>query len=172
MATGRYQSSPLLKKEQSGFTYLAILFTIAIASVTLGQTGLNWSQENQREKERELLFIGNQFRQAIAVYYERTPGAVKHYPDKLADLLTDKRYNAPQHYLRKLYRDPFTNQKQWGLVVAPEGGIMGVHSLSNLKPIKTSGFDYANVSFEGTHSYSEWIFSYTPQTSVQQRLKR
>lgn len=170
MATGKFKPRLLIK--QSGFTYLTILFAIAIAGVVLTQTGINWSQANQREKERELLFIGNQFRQAIAVYYERTPGAVKHYPAKLEELLSDKRYNTPQHYLRKLYRDPITNLQQWGLIIAPEGGIMGVHSLSAGQTIKTTGFDYANVSFEGLKSYSEWTFSYNPQTLVQQQSRR
>lgn len=170
MATGKFKAK--LLKRQSGFTYLTILFAIAVAGIVLAQTGINWSQANQREKERDLLFIGNQFRQAISVYYERTPGTVKHYPNKLEELLTDKRYNTPQHYLRKIYRDPITNQKQWGLIMAPEGGIMGVHSLSGAKPIKTTGFDYANISFEGLKTYSEWTFSYNPQTLVQQQSMR
>ena len=128
MASGEFK--PMHLKKQSGFTYLAILFAIAIAGVVLAETGINWSQAGQREKERELLFVGNQFRQAIALYYERTPGAAKSYPAKLEELLADGRYNPPQHYLRKLYRDPVTNLQKWGLIIAPEGGIMGVHSLS------------------------------------------
>lgn len=138
-----------LQKNQAGFTYLAIIFVIAIMGVLLAEVGISWAQDGQREKERQLLFVGNQYRQAIALYYERTPGAVKRYPAKLEDLLLDERYNTSQHYLRKLYRDPITNQTQWGLVVSPEGGIMGVHSLSSKRTIKTAEFDYANRSFEG-----------------------
>lgn len=149
--------------KQSGFTYLAILFAIAIVGVLLSRTGINATQANQREKEVELLYIGNQYRHAIVLYYERTPGAVKRYPVKLEDLLTDDRYNPPQHYLRKLYRDPITNQQQWGLDMAPEGGVMGVHSLSNLTPIKISNFEYANLAFEGITKYSGWVFAYRPQ---------
>jgi len=72
-----------LLRTQAGFTYLAILFAIAISGVVLTEVGINWAQENQREKERQLLFVGNQFRQAIALYYERTPSAVKRYPPTL-----------------------------------------------------------------------------------------
>ncbi len=147
---------------QSGFTYLAILFAVAIAGVALAGTGINWGQENQREKERELLYVGNQFRQAIALYYERTPGAIKRYPAKLEDLLTDSRYVTPQHYLRALYRDPITKKKEWGLIVAPEGGIMGVHSLSDAVPLKTANFSYADQAFEGSTKYSAWVFAYRP----------
>lgn len=158
MPTGETMS----QKEQSGFTYLAILFVIAIAGVVLTKTGIDWGQAGQREKERELLFVGNQFRQAIALYYRRTPGMVKRYPAKLEDLLTDTRYNPPAHYLRKLYRDPITNQKQWGLVKAPEGGIMGVYSLSDATTIKTADFDYANQTFAGASKYADWVFADVP----------
>ena len=147
---------------QSGFTYLTILFVIAVVGVMLAATGINWSQASQREKERELLFVGDQFRSAIALYYNRTPGPVKRFPEKLEDLITDTRYNPPQHYLRKLYRDPILNQMQWGIIRAPEGGIMGVHSLSDDAPIKTSNFEYPNMAFEGAHKYADWVFAYNP----------
>lgn len=150
-------------KRQGGFTYLTILFAIAVAGVVLSNTGIDWSQASQREKDRELLFIGNQYRQAIALYYERTPGTVKRYPAKLEDLLTDIRYNPPQHYLRKLYRDPVLNQKQWGIITAPEGGIKGVHSLSDAAPVKSANFGYADLSFEGKSKYSDWQFTYAPK---------
>ena len=150
------------RKQQSGFTYLSILFAIAVAGVLLARVGIDWSQAGQREKERELLFVGSQFRHAIELYYQHTPGAVKRYPSKLSDLISDDRYNPPQHYLRKLFRDPVTNRPEWGVVMAPEGGIMGVHSLSDAKPIKTSGFNDADLSFEGTEKYTDWVFAYLP----------
>lgn len=161
MRTGRHQ------KQQSGFTYLTILFAIAIAGIVLANTGIDWSQDVQREKEKELLFVGDQYRQAIALYYQRTPGALKRYPNKLEDLLTDSRYSTPQHYLRKLYRDPVTNQKVWGTIKAPEGGIMGVYSLSDKKPVKTGSFGYVDQAFAGATKYSDWQFIYTFPTIAQ-----
>lgn len=155
--------------KQTGFTYLTVLFATAIAGVVLAEVFINWTQDSQREKERQLLFVGNQFRQAIALYYERTPGAVKRYPEKLEDLLTDERYSTPQHYLRKLYRDPITNRTQWGLVIAQGGGIMGIHSLSDEQPLKVAGFGYADSSFEGAGKYSQWVFFYSPQAQLQRR---
>lgn len=155
---------PSGNNKQTGFTYLSILFVIAVAGVLFAQIGINWTQASQREKETELLFVGNQYRQAIMLYYERTPGALKRYPARLEDLLTDNRYNPPQHYLRKLYRDPVTNSAGWGLIAAPGGGIMGVHSLSVKMPIKQAGFSYLDVGFEGTARYTDWRFSYIPQT--------
>lgn len=147
-------------KKQNGFTYLAILFAIAISGMMLARTGIDWTQSGQREKERELLFVGNQIRQAITQYYQRTPGIVKNYPKKLDDLLEDTRYNPPQHYLRKIYRDPVTNSQQWVLIMSPKGGIMGVHSKSDKAPIKTAGFEPDTEAFAGKGKISDWIFTY------------
>lgn len=158
--------SIVFKNRQSGFTYLAILFAIAIVGVALAEIGVNSSQASQREKEIELLYIGNQYRQAIMLYYERTPGAVKRYPAKLEDLLDDSRFIQKQHFLRKLYRDPITNQPQWGLVMSPEGDIMGVHSLSGATPLKQTNFGYADRSFDGATKYSNWLFAYVPQNQT------
>ena len=65
---------------QGGFTYLALLIAVALIGIGLVAASEVWSQSRQREKEQELLFIGEQFRQAIGMYYERTPGAVRRYP--------------------------------------------------------------------------------------------
>lgn len=159
-------------KKQSGFTYLAILFVIAIAGVVLAATSFNWSQAGQREKERELLFIGNQFRHAIGLYYEKSPGTAKRYPRTLDELLKDDRQLGIQRYLRKIYIDPMTRKAEWGTVPALDGGVMGVHSLSDGEPLKRANFDYANRTFEGATKYSDWIFSYTPQAIIQTQVKK
>ncbi len=154
---------------QQGFTYLALLFAVAIAGAVFAAIGVVWSQANQREKEAELLFVGNQFRQAIAVYYQRTPGTLKRYPQKIENLIEDGRYLATQRYLRKLYADPMTGKTEWGFVMAPEGGIMGVYSLSTGKPIKNAGFAQADeaAGFAKAASYADWRFAYAPINTSQ-----
>jgi type II secretory pathway pseudopilin PulG len=147
---------------QRGFTYLALLLAVAALGLGLAATGEVWSQSRQREKEVELLFIGKQFREAIGRYYERTPGGVKQYPNKLEDLLEDKRYPNPQRYLRKIFPDPMGVESPWGLVKAPDGGIMGVYSLSEAAPIKTARFAERDEPFDGAHRYSDWQFIYNP----------
>lgn len=148
---------------ERGFTYLVMLLAVALIGVGLVATSEVWSQSRQREKERELLFIGNQFRQAIALYYQRTPGMVKRFPEKLQDLLEDKRYLVTQRHLRKIFADPITGKPDWGIVPAPGGGIMGVYSRSNDKPIKTADFPTEDQSFEGAQRYSQWRFIYQPE---------
>jgi hypothetical protein len=140
-------------RNQSGVTYLLVLFFVAASSAMLAATAIIWSHERQRHKEEELLWIGNQFREAIGLYYQRTPGAVKRYPEKLEDLLEDKRYLTTARYLRRIYRDPLTGKPQWGLIPAPEGGFMGVRSTSTATPIRI---------LEAAGSYYDWTFTYQP----------
>jgi hypothetical protein len=42
---------------------------------------VTWSATRKREKERDLLSIGHQFRAAINAFYQTTPGAIKRYPE-------------------------------------------------------------------------------------------
>ncbi len=147
---------------QAGFTYLIVLILVAALGFGLAAVGEFTSHAEQRAKEVELLFVGNQFRDAIGAYYENTPGIAKRYPQKLEDLLEDNRFPTIKRYLRRLYVDPMTAKAQWGLVEAPGGGIMGVYSRSSTEPVKTGSFAAADRAFSGATHYSDWQFSYVP----------
>ena len=147
---------------EQGFTLAGAMLLVAVLGAGMAAYGELASHAAQREKERELLFIGNQFRQAIGSYYERTPGAVKQFPQKLEDLLQDKRHPMPQRHLRRVYVDPMTGSREWGILKAPGGGIMGVHSLSGTAPIKSGNFTVRDAALEGAASYSGWQFAYVP----------
>lgn len=160
----RVSSNPL----QSGFTYLGLLFAIVIMGIVAAAAGNIWHVAQKREKERELLFVGNQFREAIGFYYEKTPTKIstkKQYPKTLEVLLQDERNIFTQRFLRKIYRDPFMKNKQWGLVESPDGGIMGIYSLSEDAPLKQKNFKLADQELEGKSKYTEWKFIYVPKQS-------
>ena len=74
-----------------GFTYIGLLVAVALVGVGLAVTGEAWRTTARREKERELLFVGDEFRKAIKQYYDGTPGGVRQFPNKLEDLLKDAR---------------------------------------------------------------------------------
>lgn len=150
-------------KRQAGFTYLIALLAVAATVVGLAGVMEFWSHARQREKEAELLWIGEQYKHAIGLYYQRSPGAIKRYPEKLEELLDDRRHLTTVRYLRRIYADPMTGKSEWGLVKAPGGGIMGVHSLSAAQPIR---------QLEGAHSYVQWQFTYSPPTTPQDRTSR
>jgi type II secretory pathway pseudopilin PulG len=150
---------------QGGFTYLGLLALVAVMGMLLAAAGEVWHTSQQREKERELLFVGHQFRRAIAQYYERAPNPSQRYPQSLEALLKDPRFPATQRYLRRIYADPVGGSTEWGLVKGPGGEIYGVHSLSEEEPVKKSNFSVADKSFEGKTKYSEWVFVHIPKQS-------
>ena len=144
---------------QSGFTYLGLLAAVVILGLLLTMASRVWSFSEQRDKEVELLYIGDQFRIAIARYY-----AFGHrYPIALEDLLTDNRFPVPRRHLRQLYRDPFTGDTDWTLVMDPTNiGITGVASKSKLVPIKRKAFSDVEVGFVDRDCYCDWKFLYIP----------
>lgn len=157
MASGR------TGRGQRGFTYLAALVIVALLGGGLAAYGELEAHARQRQREAELKWIGNQFREAIGLYYQRTPGAAKRFPERLEDLLEDRRFLTPQRYLRKVYRDPMTGTREWGLVQAPEGGIAGVYSVSATRSIGTfSPGPMATIA--GNATYRDWRFVYEPPT--------
>lgn len=145
-----------------GFTYIGLLIFIALMGIALAGTGMVWHTQVRHEKERELLFVGDQFRRAIGQYYERSPGGDKRFPQSLNDLLLDKRYVATQRYLRRVYPDPITGKAEWGFVKGPEDRIVGVYSLSEDAPFKRAGFPANYEDFEGKEHYRDWRFIYAP----------
>lgn len=123
---------------QRGFTYIGLLLALALVAAGLSAAGVVWHTETQRAQEAELLFIGGEFKRAIAGFYDGTPGPVKQLPKNLEDLLHDTRYPTVRRYLRKIYVDPITGRAEWGLVATP-AGITGVYSLSQREPFKNRG---------------------------------
>src|SRR5687767_12325310 len=99
---------PMSSGSQTGFTYLCALFLVAITGASMVAISEIWSHARQREKEKELMWVGNQYKQAIGRYFQRSPGSVKSYPEKLQDLLEDRRHVSIERHLRKIYVDPMT----------------------------------------------------------------
>jgi type II secretory pathway pseudopilin PulG len=142
---------------QKGFSYIGLLILIAIMGVALAATGDLWQTASQREKEVQLLFVGDQIRLAIK-RFQRQPGVARRYPMSLDDLLLDPRFPNPHRYLRRIYVDPMTGTTDWGLVRGPNGDIYGVYSHSEEKPIKQANFRVADNAFEKQAKYSDWKF--------------
>jgi type II secretory pathway pseudopilin PulG len=148
-----------------GFTYIGVLIFIAVLGVLLAVAGNIASTQRKRERERELLFVGDQFRKAIGQYYERSPG-LKQFPKSIDDLLLDRRYPSIQRYLKRPFRDPITGKSEWGLVSGPGDTVMGVYSLSEDKPLKQVDFKDEYAPFEGANRYSDWQFVYVPVSMI------
>jgi len=142
-----------------GFTYLTALFVIAFMGVGAMAIGTAWDGAMRRERETELLFVGNAYRLAIQRYYL---AGQRRYPRALEELVKDPRQPPTQRYIRQLYPDPITGTNDWGIVKAPDGGVMGVYSKSELEPLKTANFKVRDRDLERGAKYSDWRFVYAP----------
>lgn len=146
--------------KQCGVVYLGMLIALAVIGIGLSEAGVIWAKVRQRERETELLFVGQEFRQAIERYYLASPGS--QYPRSLDALVEDKRSIGTRHHLRRIYADPLTGRTDWGVVKAPDGGIAGVYSLAPGKPVKKDGFSALDTDFSGKSTYQEWLFVFRP----------
>jgi type II secretory pathway pseudopilin PulG len=144
-------------KHARGFTYIGVLLGTAILTAGIGLAIEAWHTTLRRDREAELLHIGNQYQRAIMLYYHGSPVARPSYPRELKDLVRDDRYPTTRRYLRKLYPDPITSG-EWAIMKAPDGGIMGVYSTSSGVPLKVRG--------PGVATYQDWKFGYTPATAT------
>jgi type II secretory pathway pseudopilin PulG len=117
----------------------------------------------RRDKEAELLFVGKQYRQAIASYYA---SGQREFPAQLKDLLLDPRFPSVKRHLRRLYPDPLTGTLDWGLVKHGER-IVGVYSLAPGAPLREVSTGSADDPPLGGSSYSEWKFVVDPRTQGQ-----
>jgi type II secretory pathway pseudopilin PulG len=158
------------RRRSGGFTYLALLFVTAIIGIAAAAAATVWHLEVQREKEQELLFVGNEFRAAINRYWATSPPAARRYPTRLADLLLDERFAEKRRHLRRIYVDPMTGKDDWTLVRLKDGQIIGVRSLSEAKPLKQAGFRLRDEGFAGKSRYADWLFIATPPAATTARV--
>lgn len=155
----RTPKSPL--RTSSGFTYTALLAAVVIIGITLGAAGKYWSHVMLREKEEELLFRGEQYRQAIERYYTALPGR-KEYPPDIDNLLKDGRTATGKRHLRQKYKDPISGEDFVEIRDKTKGNrITGVYSPSEKEPLKQGNFPEAYKDFENKEKYSEWKFIFT-----------
>lgn len=152
-------------KHQAGFTYIGLLMVVAIAGIGMAGVGTVWHQDAQREREKELLFIGQAYRNAIGSYYENSPSTAKQFPQTLQDLILDRRFPTVKRHIRQLYVDPFARDKDWNLVLQ-QGKITGIYSNSLLKPIKKAGHPPEFEAFGAAEKYEEWRFVYAPGSTL------
>lgn len=150
---------------QRGATYLALLIAVALLSGLLATAATYISHAQRREREKQLLWVGEQFRRALLDYARAGPGQAD-FPERLEELLEDRRGPTVRRFLRRLYHDPLTGGTDWGLHRDGRGRIVGVHSRSPLAPIKQGRFPPRYAGFAQARSYAEWTFAAAPGAVV------
>jgi type II secretory pathway pseudopilin PulG len=149
---------------EAGYTYLLVMFLVVLMGLTSTVAAQKWKTEIRREQEAELLFRGDQIRQAIALYYLTARAGFNAYPRSLDELIKDPNSSATRRFLRKRYMDPITGND---FELVKEGDyIKGVRSASTAIPIKRRNFPKEYENFTDKSSYRDWVFEFKPQGSA------
>lgn len=132
---------------QDGFTYLLLLWWVAVSGVMLAALGHRWSLDARRQREAELVFRGEQVVQALRSYGAATPPGQAELPLQIDELVEDRRQEVVRHHLRRHWPDPITGQA-WGLVMDGDR-IKGVFSTSTAEPVSAP---------DHVQRYEDWRF--------------
>ena len=170
---------------EAGFVRSALLVSSFIMSLLLAMALPVWHHAVRRERESELIFRGEQYVRAIALWQRQRPGSTPQDIDTLIE----------ERFLRKRYRDPMTKNGEFQILLQSDlatissgqmvdrengnerfseqttqiprnaadhpggvaGGIVGV--------VRTSD-EVSIASYNGRNRYNEWVFIHTPTTEV------
>ena len=99
--------SPRGRPGRGGYTLVALLVGMTVASILIAAVLPLASAQAQRDREAELIFRGLQYAEGIRVFRRR----FGRYPNTLQELL-----EAKPRSVRKLWKDPMTPDGTWGIV--------------------------------------------------------
>jgi type II secretory pathway pseudopilin PulG len=145
------------RRPQQGAILVFALMLLVLMSLTASNVLLDTSLQQKRRNEEELLFVGEQYRQAIESYRRNGPTRIRQFPTKMEDLVADNRFPQPRRHLRKLFKDPTNPKGEWVLIKVGNA-IVGVHSQSTDEPYKKAGFTDTQRDFASANSYAGWLF--------------
>lgn len=118
---------PSLAQTQAGFTYLGVLFAVALIGVGLCAVSEVWTTNADRQKTAQVNWVGQQYVNAIRSYYYANTGSVHFYPTSVDDLLEDKRYLGVKRHLRSRFEQPVgAVAPSISVILSAAGGINGV----------------------------------------------
>ena len=150
----------------------ALLVALAIMAILLSVAMPVWRHEARREKEAELVFRGEQYARAVALFRFKNANVANAFPPSIDSLVEGR-------YLRKKYKDPMTKDGEFVLIgvgsaqpgINPPpaqpggrggsptppagqqvaGGMTGVRSKSEENSIR---------SYRGATRYDQWQFTF------------
>jgi type II secretory pathway pseudopilin PulG len=152
------------RRPARGLTYVSVIILVAIIGLVAATTVRLGATLQRAAAERELLYIGEQFSDALKSYAAATPQGQPQQPPTMKELLKDPRFPGTRRHLRKVFVDPMTGKPEWGIVyMGDKLGVLGIYSLSTAEPIKVSNFPSRFQAFEGKRKISDWVFTFNGQ---------
>ena len=157
--------------DDQGFILVALLVAMAISAIWLGTMLPAWRQQAVRQREGDLLFRGQQYARAIALFYLANNCPL---PTNV-DLLVSR------HYLRKKWKDPIADDDFVPLVAGMSASLSGAPSgtpqnsgrppapsapggsaqLVGVYGVSSKSTDTSIMVYKNQQQYSLWSFRYT-----------
>ena len=136
---------------EDGYLLLTVLVMVFLMLLALSVAAPKVAKEIQRDKEREAMERGLQYRRAIQLYYKKFQA----YPTDIKQLEKTNEIR----FLRKRYTDPITGKDDWRLIhmgqaKVPPLGFFGQPLQAGLSSVSTGpggGSIYANSNTDGSN---------------------
>lgn len=159
---------------ERGFIMVALLVGMAVTAVWMSALLPTWRQQAQRQREDDLIFRGEQYARAIALFSVKNNGAL---PTSIDDLVQ-------QRYLRRKWKDPITGKDFMvlgsGALSSPGAGTgtsagtgRGGQQGGTPSPQQGSGLMAAGITgvysestdtsiriYNNAQQYNQWVFTY------------
>jgi hypothetical protein len=137
-----------VKKSPNGYALLLVVFFVALLVLGAAAAAPNLVTQGRREKEKELVWRGNQYVRGIRLYYQKT----HRLPTQLEDLYKP---TTGFRFMRKAYKDPINGEDgSWRLIsVGPDGRLVG-----SLRP-------QSNAFFFGAQAPTGFAGALSPNTT-------
>lgn len=123
-----------MKGKEAGYTLVSLIAAMAVSSILMATIAPTWRYLVIRDREEELIFRGEQYKEAIERYNAKFNGL----PLKLEDLVKER-------CIRRLYKDPMTKD-DFELIYATPAG--------NTRESKLPADDLRRVTMTGPGSSS------------------
>ncbi len=155
--------------DDGGFVLVALLIAMAVTAIWLGTMLPAWRQQAVRQREADLVFRGQQYARAIALYFLNDNCTLPQDVDILVS----------RHYLRKKWKDPIAKDDfvplVAGMAASPTGtsgtpsapgrppvaGLAGGSQLVGLYGVSSKDTDMSIMLYQNQQQYSLWSFRYT-----------
>jgi hypothetical protein len=137
-------SAAARRRGERGYAILLVLFLLTLLLLTTISVAPNILTAGRREREKEMIWRGNQYARGVKMFYRKTGK----FPTSMDDLIKPKLGNI--RFMRQAYKDPMNSKDgEWRLIyVSPTGQLIG--SLKPPKTIQLGGVGSAAGTIPGT----------------------